>query len=1160
VRIRIGSYELGRAVGRGGMGEVWSARHLRLGRPVALKLLTDRAALDIKYRRAFRNEIRSAAQLDHPNLVAVYDFGEVTDAEAEHSDGRLASRTPWLAMELVEGGTLLPHCGTFDWMRLMDVVLGLLDALAHAHARGVYHRDLKPANVLLGRRVRAGVPLVVKLSDFGLAHAAEGTEDDHFNGGTPAYMAPEQFGGHWRNYGPWTDLYGLGCVLFALVTGSPPFGPSQSFADSRRAHHEATVPALAPPFAVPAGFESWLRRLLEKDPALRYRRAADALYDFVQLGPPVFGATAGPRRRAPPAPRADLDTLRLHTLSTLMELPPHTTEEPVFTVGSAASRAPPLPHDWRELDERRGHRAVPSGLGLFGLRPIPFVGREAARDALWGLLRDVQATGRVRVAALHGGSGYGKSRLADWVGQRAHEVGAAIRMRATHAPVPGPRDGLAGLVFRFLRCEGLERARIAERVRGLVSSEDDRDALLELLAPGSGAVRFGSSEERQYAVVQLLERATTERPVVMWLDDVHWGPDTLRFVRRLLEDDLERPVLVVMTATDEALVERPDEYAVWEELLVDPRVQTIAVGPLPPAERSRLIEEVLGLDATLGEAVEEGSHGNPLFTVQLIGDWVERDLLEHGETGFVPRRGVTLTVPEDIGSIWERRVERLLADRPADDAHALELAACLGMTVNRSEWIQASKLLGVTASARLVEALLNAGLAQTGDGGFGWVFAHRKLPEALMDRAERAGRLVACHAACAGLLLDRLDLLPSTPVGMSERLGRHLLRAEEPEAALDHLRTGIIERVNAGDYAIAEQLIELRAEALRRAQVASSDERWADNLVAHFHIARRQGRKPDATDWLDRIQEAAGTHGWPAIAVECSVFRARMLRLAGDGAVAERTLRRALEDAVAIREPRLIAAARFELGELAALRGELDRATSFARAALQDHERLDDRVGQARCLQLLGEIRKEAGDYRQARSLLREAEQLCEMAGNRWSRASAINSAGDAARHDGHLDEAEQLYRRAVGLFRAIGSGSVVYPEYNLALTLVARGQVKQAEAPLQRALDHFETLRDSGGQMNAHFALAACAAESGRWSGWEAHWKEGAQRLAQLQAADEDTAWVLEVCGQRAEARGMRSRARTAYGLALDTWRSLDRTRRVQRLQRALVRLGEPT
>ncbi len=1157
--IRIGSYELRRAVGRGGMGEVWSATHTRLDQRVALKLLTDRAALDVKYRRAFRNEIRSAAQLDHPNLVAVYDFGEVTDDEAERSDGRLASRTPWLAMELVEGGTLLPHCGTFDWMRLMDVVLGLLDALAHAHARGVYHRDLKPANVLLGRRVRAGVPLVVKLSDFGLAHAAEGTEDDHFNGGTPAYMAPEQFDGHWRNYGPWTDLYGLGCVLFSLVRGTPPHGPSRSFADSRRAHREDTVPALEPPFAVPAGFESWLRRLLEKDPALRYRRAADALYDFVQLGPPELGrARQGSAPR--PAPRANLETLRLHTLSTLMELPLQPTEEPVFTVGSAASRAPPLPHDWRELDERRGEQAVPNGLGLFGLRPIPFVGRDAERDALWSLLREVQEQSRVRVAALHGGSGFGKSRLADWIGQRAHEVGSAIRMRATHAPVPGPRDGLAGLAFRFLRCEGLDRARIAERVRGLASSKDDRDALLELLAPGAGAVRFGSSEERHYAIVQLLQRATTERPVVMWLDDVHWGPDTLRFVRRLLEDDLERPVLVVMTATDEALTERPDEYAVWEEVLVDPRVRTIEVGPLPPDKRSTLIEEVLGLDATLGEAVEQGSRGNPLFTVQLIGDWVERNLLEPGETGFVPRRGVTLTVPDDIGSVWERRVDRLLADRPEDDARALELAACLGMTVNRSEWVQAAELLGVKASARLVEALLNAGLAQTGDGGFGWVFAHRKLPEALMGRAARARRLVACHAACAGLLLDRLDLLPSTPVGMSERLGRHLLRAEEPEAALAHLRTGIIERVNAGDYAIAEQLVELREEALRSARVPPADVLWADNLIPHYHIARRQGRKGDAVHWLDRIEDAAGDHGWPAVAVECCVFRARMLRLAGDGAVAERTLKRALEDAVAIREPRLIGAARFELGELAAVRGELDRATSFAKAALQDHERLDDVVGQARCWQLLGEVRKEAGDYRQARQLLRKAEELCEMAGNRWSRASAINSAGDAARHDGNLDEAEQLYRRAGGLFRAIGSASAVYPEYNLALTRVARGQVKQAEDALRRALDHFSELRDGGGQMNAHFALAACAAESKQWAVWEAHWKEGAKRLAQLRAADEDTAWVVEVCGQRAEARGMRERAKTAYVLALETWRSLDRTRRVQRLERALSRLGDPS
>jgi len=1133
------------------MGEVWAAVHIGQNSPVAIKLLTDRAALDPRYRRAFRNEIRSAAQLDHPNLVSVYDYGEVTEAEA--AGASLVPRTPWLAMELVEGGTLLPHCGDFDWMRLMDVILGLLDALAHAHARGVFHRDLKPANVLLGRRVRSGFPLVVKLSDFGLAHAVDGTEDDHFNGGTPSYMAPEQFDGRWRNYGPWTDLYGLGCLLYALIRGRPPFGPTRSFAESRRAHHEDTVPALDPPFPVPAGFESWIRRLLEKDPARRYRRAADALYDFVQLGPPHPSSRSN---RLADRSKADQDTLRLHTLSTLMNLPPLDTEEIGFTVGSNISKAPPLAYDWREFDERRGTRTLRTGLQLFGLRPVPFVGREAERDALWKLLRRVRTEGRIRVAALHGPSGFGKSRLADWVGQRAHEVGSAILMRASHGPVPGPRDGLAGLAHRFLRCEGLDREQLAERVRALAASPDEHDALLELLAPGAGSVRFGSAEERHFGIRQLMLRATAERPVVMWLDDVHWGPDTLRFVRRLLEDDLRLPVLVVMTATTEALTERTDECAVWEELLDDERVHPMFVGPLSPEKRSMLIEEVLGLDATLGEAVAEGTAGNPLFAVQLIGDWVERDLLSPAETGFVPRPGVTLTVPDDVGSVWERRVERLLTNRRGQDARALELAAVLGMAVNRSEWNHACEILGVRAHQGLVEALLHTGLATSGDGGFGWVFAHRKLPEALVRRARNLGRLDTCHAACAGLLLERLEQLPSTPVGMSERLGRHLLGAGEAEAALEPLMQGIIERVNAGDYAIAEALIALRAEALEGCGVARSDVRWGSNQMSHYHIARRQGRKGEAGTWLDEIEEAGHRYGWDKLLVECRVFRANMLRLQGDSESAERTLRGALEDAVAIREPRLIAQARYELGEVEGYRGQLDRARSFVQAALTGYERLDDVVGQARCWQSLGELRKEAGEYREARELLQRAEQLFEVAGNRWGRASATNSEGDAARHGGHLDEAEALYRRAGGLFRAIGSASAIYPEYNLALTQIARGQVHEARPVIEKALAHFTALQDAVGLMNAHFALAACEAEAGRWVSWDTQVREGHRMVVQMRAADEDTAWIAEVCGQRAEIGGKPERARLAYELALETWKLLERGRRAAKLERALARL----
>src|SRR5262245_24170105 len=137
---------------------------------------------------------------------------------------RFVAGSPFLAMELANVGSLREHATPVDYPSVRHLLLQLLDALAHAHARGVLHRDVKPGNVLifeddLGRRA-------VKLADFGLAHALGRCPVDgelSATAGTPTYMAPEQHQGAWREFGPWTDLYALGCTAFRLVQGRPPF-------------------------------------------------------------------------------------------------------------------------------------------------------------------------------------------------------------------------------------------------------------------------------------------------------------------------------------------------------------------------------------------------------------------------------------------------------------------------------------------------------------------------------------------------------------------------------------------------------------------------------------------------------------------------------------------------------------------------------------------------------------------------------------------------------------------------------------------------------------------------------------------------------------------------------------------------------------------------
>jgi len=1095
------------------MGDVWGGVHRQLGTPVAVKLLTSERARETRYRASFRNEARLVAGLDHPNIVHVFDFGEVNDEAARLSGGKVVPGAPWLAMERVDGGTLQEVARQLDWEALRSVLLGLLDALAHAHARGVVHRDLKPGNVLVDPTSHSGEPVSVKLTDFGVAHALDTRPDDEEDlslfSGTPAYMAPEQFIGRWRDYGPWTDLYALGCLAWALATGSYLYG-RKSVEDRAVAHLKEPLPAFRSRILLPDGFEAWLARLLEKHPRRRFQRAADAAFALRSLGEP-----GGPHR-----------TIR-------------------FTL-------PPQPDSWRPIHAETSAELVGAGLGLYGLRPVPLVDREPERDVLWEALARSRATRRGEVVVLHGPSGCGKSHLAEWIAERAHEVGAAHVLEAHHSEVPGPGHGLGAMVARFAACQGLDRAGVSRRLERVLRrlglhDDGDREVLTEWIAPASDAdtaagvrpLRFASATERYVVLHRVLGALCAERPAILWLDDVQWGLDALQFVHWLLEEDAKLPVLLVLTARDREMAGGIAEQAVFTEILAHPRAQERPIGPLAPSDRPELVRRLLGLQPDLAKRVEEVTAGNPMFAVQLVGDWVDRGLLVPDRRGFRLRPGVEVPLPRDVAAVWADRIARLLERRGDKEGLALEIAAVLGRHVDPREWRGVCRTAGANPSTALVETLLDQRLATCDEAGpeNGWSFVHVTLLEALHRRSLERGRLRTLHRLAANRLQEA-----GTGPDLAERLGRHLVAAGDAHAALDPLLTAIREKTLAGEYAAAEALVVLREKALQDGGVRRDNPLWGEGWLWRFRIETRRGNYQAAERWLEHTEAAAVRHGWRTQRLHAQVARGRLARLRSEYRTAVDLLRAAEPEAERLSDPDLRADLRWDLAEALSETGELISAELYARKALKDYIVLQDIAGCAQCWQTMGEIKKLQGAHDQATQLLKNALELHEESGARWGMASACNSLGDVARYEGRHDEAENWYVRAGALFRAIGSGSAAYPEYNRALSLLERGRPAEARPVLEDCLAAFNRQGRMAAQADAHLALCACAAGVADWEAWDAQFAQARQLLHRTGASDEDTARLAELLATTTETAGSAERARLAWETALAQWDGLDR------------------
>jgi len=267
-------YDVGQVIGRGGMAEVYEGTDRRLNRRVAIKVLRPDLARDPMFQERFRREAQSAAGLNHPNIVAIYDTGEDLI-----SDGVNQVSIPYIVMEYVDGVTLRQMLNNGPRIlpeRALEVIAGVLAALDYAHRHGIVHRDIKPANIMINSHGDA------KVMDFGIARAmsdaATSVTATSAVMGTAQYLSPEQARG--ESVDARSDIYSTGCVLYELLTSGPPFnGESPVSIAYQHVNETPKLPSSVDP-SIPTTLDAITLTALAKSPASRYQTAAEMRFDI----------------------------------------------------------------------------------------------------------------------------------------------------------------------------------------------------------------------------------------------------------------------------------------------------------------------------------------------------------------------------------------------------------------------------------------------------------------------------------------------------------------------------------------------------------------------------------------------------------------------------------------------------------------------------------------------------------------------------------------------------------------------------------------------------------------------------------------------------------------------------------------------------------------
>ena len=646
-------YEIVGEIGRGGMGVVFRARDPLLGREVAIKMLPS-VRLQGQAEERFEREARLVAQLDHPAVVPVYDFGQ--------HEGSL-----YYVMPILEGESLrtLIDRGSVSLGDVLDLTVQIAGGLDYSHVRGVVHRDIKPENVMVSEM--EGLGLRARLMDFGLAVGLAGSRVTEAGSlmGTVSYFSPEQARG--ESVDGRSDLYSLGIVLYECLAGTTPFSGSLHTI-LYRTLHELPTGFRERGVEVDEELEAVVLDCLAKDPERRPARGADLAERLRR-----YRSTLGERETLKVgAPRTARREARVHA--------------PVF-VG-------------RELELGELQRQL--NASLRGECRFVVVGS----DPGMGKTRLVEELDRLaverRIRVLRG-------RFSDQGGSIPFQgfcdlVQDHFRNRDHHSTSstgpPDLREVASDLIALFPVLSEIEEIR--EAAAGPASpvppqpiEAGDRSTLHELLA-------------------RTLARLGGGRPMVLVLENLHADESAIDALQYVVHRLGPTPTLVVATYRMTDLSRRHPLIRMVHGMADDPAFTSLRLGPLAPREHRALVESMMGEEQVTGELAGqlfESTEGNPFFTVELVRSLVDAGSISRGHTGAWSLVGERTIAPETLPLTIQEAVEKRLDRLPKAMRDVLAFSAVLGRTFDFEDL---EHLVGETEEDldEVVDRLLQEGLLE----------------------------------------------------------------------------------------------------------------------------------------------------------------------------------------------------------------------------------------------------------------------------------------------------------------------------------------------------------------------------------------------------------------------------------------------------------------